>query len=89
MVKRWPGAKNASASPSVKTTVMTARAQGRNGIGHAARARRQLAVGVAMNVAFDAAGDDLLVAVVALRVGQKGRDQQRLLHHGTEHVATP
>ena len=39
-----------------------------------------------MDVAFDAARHDFLLAVVALGVGEEGRDQQRLLHHGTEHV---
>ena len=45
----------------------------------------ELAVGVAVDVAFDAARDDLLLAVVALGVGQQRRDQQRLLHHRSVH----
>ena len=41
-------------------------------LGHLARARGEILVGAAMNVAFDAARDDLLFAVVALGVHQLG-----------------
>jgi hypothetical protein len=34
-----------------------------------------------MHVALDAAGNDLLRAVVALGMSKQCRDQQRLLHH--------
>src|SRR5678815_958956 len=54
-------------------------------VGHAARALGEVGVGLAMLVAFDAAGDDLLVAVVTLRMSEEGRDQQRLLHHVCVH----
>ena len=54
-------------------------------VGHAARALGEVAVGLAMQVAFDAARDDFLVAVVTLRMGEERRDQQRLLHHVCVH----
>ena len=47
----------------------------------------QFAVGVAMDVAFDAARHDFLLAVVALGVGEQRGDQQRLLHHESVHGA--
>ena len=40
-----------------------------------------LAEGLAVDVALDAARDDLLLAVMAFGVDEKRRDQQRLLHH--------
>jgi hypothetical protein len=38
-----------------------------------------------MQVTFDAARDDFLIAMVTLRMGEKRRDQQRLLHHQSVH----
>jgi hypothetical protein len=38
-----------------------------------------------MDIAFDAAGNDLLVAMVALGMGDQGGDQQLLLHHQSVH----
>ena len=48
----------------------------------------EITVGLAMDVAFDAARDDLLIAVVTLRMGEERRDQQRLLHHVCVHVGS-
>ncbi|MNI82412.1 hypothetical protein D3C73_1391230 [compost metagenome] len=39
-----------------------------------------------MDIAFDAAGDDLLVTMVALGMGEERRDQQRLMLHQSIHV---
>ncbi len=39
-----------------------------------------------MDVALDPPRDDLLLAVMPLRVHQQRRDQQRPLHHQTVHV---
>ncbi|MCY1501317.1 hypothetical protein D9M68_353840 [compost metagenome] len=54
-------------------------------VGQAARARRQVAKGIAVNVAFDAARHDLLIAVVPLGMAQQRRDQQWLMHHQSVH----
>ena len=54
-------------------------------VGHAARALGEVAVSLAMQVAFDAARDDLLIAMVTLRMSEERRDQQRLLHHHSVH----
>ena len=50
-----------------------------------ARACRRLAVGGAVNVALDAARDDLGVVVVAGGELDQARDQQRLVLHQAEH----
>jgi hypothetical protein len=42
------------------------------GIGHLARACRQVFVGVAMDIAFDPAGDDFSLAVVPIRKIDQG-----------------
>ena len=54
-------------------------------VGHSARALGEIGVGLAMQVAFDTAGDDFLVAVVTLRMREERGDQQRLLHHVCVH----
>jgi hypothetical protein len=54
-------------------------------VGHPARARRDLTVGAAVDITFDTPRHDLLVAMVAFGMNEKRRDQQRQLHHLTEH----
>src|SRR5206468_4563875 len=44
---------------------------------------------LAMDIAFDAARDDLLLAVVALGMPEQRGDQQRLLHHLSVHSCLP
>ena len=51
--------------------------RGRQRVGELARAAMRVAVGVAVDAAFDHARHDLGVAVVALRVPDQRRDQQR------------
>ena len=63
-------------------------AEAGKGVRHPARARRQLAVGRAVDVALDPARHHLLLAVVALGVDQQRRDQQRQLHHRTVHLVS-
>ena len=50
-------------------------AQRRHRLGHLARAHRQVLVGVAVDIPFHAARDDLLLAMVVLGVHQQVRDQ--------------
>jgi hypothetical protein len=56
-------------------------APGRERVGHAASTCPEFAIRVAMYVALDAAGNDLLRTVVALGMRKQCRNQQRLLHH--------
>ena len=52
-------------------------------------ARMRVGIGVAVDVAFDPARDDLGAAVVALGVGDQGRNQQRLALHLAQHGVSP
>ena len=74
---RWPF------QASVATRVPACTPSGER-VGHAPLERGHLAEGLAVDVALDAARDDLLLAVMAFGVDEKGRDQQRLLHHLAE-----
>ncbi len=58
-----------------------AQAQVVDGVGHLARATRNLRPGAAMNVAFDPARNDLAAGVVALGVRDERRNQQGLWLH--------
>ncbi|MNT63283.1 hypothetical protein D3C72_2010840 [compost metagenome] len=55
-------------------------------IGQAARTPPEVAIGLPVDIALGAAGDDFLVAMVALGVGEERRDKQRLLLHQSIHV---
>ncbi|MOA16635.1 hypothetical protein D3C78_1368570 [compost metagenome] len=58
---------------------------GIDGIGQLLGAGRQVAVGVAVEIAFDAARNDLCIAVVAgCKIDQR-RNQQRLALHQSQH----
>ncbi|MNN14427.1 hypothetical protein D3C81_1274900 [compost metagenome] len=55
-------------------------------IGQTTRTLPEVAIGLSVDITFDAAGDDLLVAMMALGMGEERRDKQRLLLHQSIHV---
>ncbi|MNH23618.1 hypothetical protein D3C79_835230 [compost metagenome] len=55
-------------------------------IGQAACALPEVAIGLPMDIAFDPARDDFLVAMVALGMGEERRNKQLLLLHQSIHV---
>jgi len=68
-----------------RDAVAEAHAQRSDRVGHAARTPGQVAVRIAVDVAFDAARDDFPFAVVTLGVHEQVRDQQWLLLHQSVH----
>ena len=60
----------------------------RQGAGEAPRTRVRIAIGVAMDRPLDGPRHDLGVTVIAVRVPDQRRDQERHLHHETLHKSS-